>query len=154
MRRVGLFKAISRANSHIRYWKYRRKIGKNVIFVSDSEWDKLVNETYGKPYELQQQQNDCYENGSRIEFEVPFSSSEPYSKFENATLPYEINGEKMGVSLESWVATDEDSFPYGYKYEKDLWYGRNFYPHYEEIANDLYNKGLLQAGNYVIDISW
>lgn len=128
-------------------------IGKNVIFVSDSEWDKLVNETYGKPYELQQQ-NDCYENGSIIEFEVPFSSSEPYSKFENATLPYKINGEEMGVSLESWTTTDEDSFPYKDKYDKGFWYERNFYPHYEEIANDLYNKGLLQAGSYVIDISW
>ena len=36
----------------------------------------------------------------------------------------------------------------------DLWWKRNFYPDIEMVANDLHAKGLLEAGEYAIDIDW
>ena len=33
-----------------------------------------------------------------------------------------------------------------------MWYERNFYPSEEMIVNDLYEKGLLEAGEYEIDV--
>jgi hypothetical protein len=35
-----------------------------------------------------------------------------------------------------------------------LFWERNFYPDISMIINDLYSKGLLDAGTYEIDINW
>jgi len=35
-----------------------------------------------------------------------------------------------------------------------MWWERNFYPDVEMIANDLHKRGILEAGEYVIDIDW
>jgi hypothetical protein len=35
-----------------------------------------------------------------------------------------------------------------------MWWERNFYPDVQMIANDLHAKGLLDAGEYVINIDW
>lgn len=120
----------------------------HVIAVQD--WDKLVVETYGRPYNLQQQDG-CKGRGDEY-ITVP---GEPYD-YENDTVPEVVNGEEMGVSFAAWLARD----PYQQLSKRDcyfslpLWWERNFYPDVQMIANDLHAKGLLPAGNYTIRIDW
>lgn len=120
-----------------------------VIDVSD--WDALVVETYNRPYSFQQQDG-CKER-QRVHITIP---DEPYD-YENDSIPEVVNGEEMGVSFKAWLARDakqplssgrEDSFGLG------LFWERNFYPDIQMIANDLHDKGLIEAGDYVIDVDW
>lgn len=62
----------------------------------------------------------------------------------------------MGVSLAAWLARDPKTKIKDQKYdfELELWWQRNFYPDIQMIANDLYEKGLLEAGEYAIDVDW
>jgi hypothetical protein len=41
-----------------------------------------------------------------------------------------------------------------YDFELEMWWTRNFYPSVEMVANDLHKKGLIEAGDYVINIDW
>ena len=123
---------------------------KKVIDVGD--WDKLVSDTYGRPYSYQQQ-DDCKER-QHVSITVP---TEP-EDFENDTVPEIVNHSEQGVSFKAWLERDpkqnltnkddEDSF------SLSLWWDRNFYPHESMIINDLHAKGLLEAGEYEINIDW
>ena len=121
-----------------------------VIDVSD--WDELVEKTYGKPYSFQQQDG-CKGRGL-FRFSVPAEAED----YENETIPEIVNGEKMGVSFSAWLKRDpktpltnpEDNYDWSIR----LWWKRNFYPDMQMIANDLHSKGLLAAGDYTIDIDW
>ena len=64
----------------------------------------------------------------------------------------------MGVSFKAWLERDPKQ-----KLNADdcdcpsaitMWWERNFYPDVQMIANDLHSKGLLPAGEYVINIDW
>lgn len=112
----------------------------NMVDVGD--WDYLVQETFGKPYSFQQQDG-CKDRGTET-FQVPIEHPWDYK---NDTLPYKINGDKMGVKFDSWLETDPD------KYE-DIFWERNFYPSLDMVAQELYNKGLILEGSYTIDIDW
>jgi len=119
-----------------------------VIEVSD--WDKLVEETYGRPYSFQQQ-DDCKPRGVH-NLSVP----EGEYDYENDTIPEIINGYDQGVSFKSWLSRDpqqklnEDDPDYHLR----LFWERNFYPNVSMIANDLHSKGLLPGGDYLINIDW
>ena len=127
-----------------------------VIDVSD--WDHLVIETYGKPYSFQQQ--DGCKDRQRIRLTIPYK---PYD-YENDTVPEVVNHEEMGVSFKAWLARDPKQHLVGNSnigeearndsFGINLWWERNFYPDVQMIANDLYEKGLIEAGDYVIDIDW
>lgn len=143
----------------------------NVIDVND--WDNLVSETYGKPYSFQQQ--DGCKSRQHVSISVPELYPEDY---ENDTIPEVINGNKMGVSFQTWLKRDPNAplnctekeakdcnYYWGIsssdlkKWQKDkshisMFYERNFYPSIGMIINDLHSKGLLEAGNYKIDIDW
>lgn len=129
---------------------------KQVKMFSDSEWDNLVKETYGRPYCFQQQ-NGCIDRGC-YDLEVP---GEIYSDFPE-TVPEILNGEEMGVKFSAWLARDPKQPLEMDDKEKqemaqwriDLWWERNFYPDVQEVANDLHAKGLLPAGEYKIDVDW
>jgi len=64
----------------------------------------------------------------------------------------------MGVSFKAWLKRDpkqklsskddQDS------YSLMLWWERNFYPEIQMVVNDLYDKGLIEAGDYIINIDW
>ena len=99
-------------------------------------------------------QDGCKERG--IEYiTVPCEEEEDY---ENDTIPEIVNGEKMGVSFKAWLERDPQqklSNPEDQQeWSLGLWYDRNFYPHISMIINDLYSKGLIEAGEYIIDIDW
>lgn len=118
--------------------------------IDIDEWDKLVEETYSRPYNLQQQ-NGCHSRGT-FPLKVP-SEAEDYDV---DTIPEVINGPNMGVSLASWLQRDpkapvgEDSTEWRVR----LWWERNFYPNIHMIANDLHHRGLLESGDYSIIIDW
>lgn len=141
--------------------------------INVQDWDKLVQETYGKTYSFQQQDG-CKSRGVE-DIEV---SDEYLEDFENDTIPEVINGEEMGVSFKSWLerepttplnCTEKEAKDCGYYWGKseqdlkewqkdkshiDMFWKRNFYPHASMIVNDLHSKGLLEAGKYEIKIDW
>ena len=122
---------------------------KNVIEMGD--WDRLVEETYGRTYRFQQQ-DDCKPRGTH-DLTVPDPWADDY---ENDTVPEVINGKEMGVSFKAWLARDPKEWngKPGDEMYLDLFWERNFYPDVGTVANDLHEKGLLPAGEYIINIDW
>jgi hypothetical protein len=125
---------------------------RNLQVIDLGDWDDLVEKTYGRPYSFQQQDG-CKER-QVFEFDVP-SAAEDY---DNTTVPEVVNHNDMGVSFAAWLARDPKA-PLGGPDGRDdfglgLWWGRNFYPDVQMVANDLHAKGLLEAGHYGIDIDW
>lgn len=126
---------------------------KSIVKIDVGDFDNLVEKTYGKPYNFQQQDG-CKDRGT-YEFSVPLEH--PYD-YENDSVPETVNHSEMGVSFKAWLARDpkqelnaEDwKSPSGIQ----LWWERNFYPHVDMIITDLHSKGLLPAGDYLIDIDW
>lgn len=120
-----------------------------VIDVTDL--DELVEKIYGKPYSFQQQDG-CKERDFYF-FSVP--EENPYD-YENDAIPETINGEERGVSFAAWKVRDPKA-PVGDKsrdWEIEMFWHRNFYPHFDMIINDLYKKGEIEAGEYYIDVNW
>ena len=118
--------------------------------IDVQDWDNLVTETYGRVYSFQQQDG-CKER-QLVSITVPDECDD----FENDTVPEIANGDEMGVSFKAWLARnpqtplkDRDD-----KFGLTLWWERNFYPDVQMIANDLYEKGLIEAGDYMINIDW
>ena len=143
---------------------------KTVKMIDCSDWDDFVSKVYGRPYCFQQQ-DDCKPRGI-FRFSVP---CEVKDNFDNDTIPEMINGEKMGVSFEAWKTRDPKEpikgdpsdprfeiaqinkysrYPRASESDINLFWERNFYPDFQMVANDLHKKGLLEAGNYVLDIDW
>lgn len=127
---------------------------RTVKTIDMGDWDSLVSETYGRPYSLQQQDG-CKERGNEHLTITPEGAYD----YGNDTIPEEVNGDKMGVSFAAWLARDpEKKIPkekdsYGNDFTP-MWWRRNFYPTAEVIAQDLLARGLVEAGEYVIDIDW
>ncbi len=125
----------------------------NRQFVEVNDWDELVSKTYGKPYSFQQQDG-CKERG----VEEINTDDEWLEDFENTEIPFEVNGEEMGVSFQTWLDTDpEDTkkhFNPNFSWQNNMFWDRNFYPHASMIAKDLCAKGLLEPGAYIINIDW
>ena len=111
---------------------------KQVGFIKLGDWDGLVSSTYGRPYSFQQQ-IDCKERGLH-KFRVPEDSYD----YPNDDIDDE---ESMGVSFAGWLAKDPS-------HKNNLYWGRNFYPNVSMIINDLYAKGLIEKGEYAIEIDW
>ncbi len=123
--------------------------------INVSEWDKLVKDTYKRPYCFQQQDG-CKDRGT-----FPITVPEFADDYENDTVPEEVNHEEMGVSFKAWLnrdpkspLKDEEEGSDTEQWEIDMWWDRNFYPNIQMIANDLQERGLLDAGDYVINIDW
>lgn len=131
----------------------RRKV-QTIKMIDDSDWDGLVSETYGRPYRFQQQDG-CKERGT-FNLRIP----EYDYDYERDTIPETNSTNEMGVSFKAWLERDpkqhlKDEESYGdEQWAIDIWWERNFYPAIESVANDLYNKGFIEAGEYVINIDW
>lgn len=126
--------------------------------VTVQAFNKLVTETYGRVYHFQQQ-NDCLPRGF-YKITVPATPED----YENESVPEVVNHPTMGVKFESWLKRDPNQYLIGEDYEVyddnwkvrhlRLWWERNFYPHVSMVINDLYSKGLLEAGEYHINVDW
>lgn len=120
------------------------------LVIDVSDWDKLVTETYGRPYSFQQQDG-CKER-QRVQITIPDETWE----YDNDSILEEVNGAEMGVSFKAWLERDpKQELPNDKNsWSLELFWERNFYPDVQMIANDLHAKGLIEAGSYVIDIDW
>jgi hypothetical protein len=123
---------------------------KTVKVIDVNDWDKLVSDTYGRIYNFQQQ-DDCKER-QHVPITIP---DEPYD-YENDSIPEVVNGKEMGVSFKAWLERDpKQPLPdRDDKFGLQLFWERNFYPDVQMIANDLHAKGLIEAGDYKINIDW
>ena len=124
-----------------------------VKLIDHHDWDKFVTSVYGKVYSFQQQDG-CKERGVE-RFSVPSPYKNEFD-FENTSILFEVNGDEMGVSFETWLNTSpEDTLKY---FENEcsnkLIWQRYIYPDLFMIVDDLYSKGLLEEGEYVINIDW
>ena len=120
--------------------------------IDVGDWDELISTTYGRPYSFQQQ-NGCQDRGI---FNLTIPSVEIYDDTMNDSIPEVVNGDKMGVKFKTWLERDPQKKLHKQKadYELSLFWKRNFYPDVETVANDLYKKGLIEAGDYIINIDW
>lgn len=123
-------------------------------FIEEDDWSNFVSEHYGKIYNFQQQEG-CQDRGIYC-FDVPHKYPED---FENDTIPEVVNGDEMGVSFKAWLERDikqplNSKDQWEREFGLDLFWERNFYPNVSMIINDLHEKGLLPAGEYVINIDW
>tara|TARA_R110000764_G_scaffold234071_1_gene327736 strand:+ start:84 stop:464 length:381 start_codon:yes stop_codon:yes gene_type:complete len=121
----------------------------NTRTVNLGEFNNLVEETYGRPYNFQQQDG-CKSRGT-AHFSVPIEGGYDYKATE---IPVEVNGDVMGVSFASWLARDPDENVLGKAYRNSMFWERNFYPDLDMVVQDLYEKGLIEAGDYTIEIDW
>lgn len=119
--------------------------------VEDRDWDDLVENTYNRPYCLQQQ-DDCRPRGM-VELTVP---AEYDDEDMNDSVPEIVNDLEIGVKFDVWLSRDPRQPLQQQKnnHDLDLWWHRNFYPHLQAVANDLHKRGLLEAGEYLINIVW
>ena len=98
---------------------------KQVNFISVQEWNKLVSETYNRPYNLQQQDG-CKDRG--VSFKA-WLERDPKQQLNSA---------------DDWDR----------KHGLGLWWDRNFYPCIDMVIQDLHQKGLLAEGTYALNIDW
>lgn len=119
--------------------------------VDHSALDTLITQIYGRTFSYQQQ--DGCKSRSRECISVPIP--DPYD-YENDTVEEVVNGNEMGVSFKAWLERDPNKpLPtQRHDFELGLWWKRNFYPHIDMVLNDLYEKGFIPEGDYVIDIDW
>lgn len=147
---------------------------KKVNTIDCSDWDELIVNTYGRPYCFQQQEG-CQQRGN-VHITIP---SKNYEEGMNDIIPEVINDEfKRGVKFDVWLNRDPESplnpsdeelknchYYFGktdedeiiFKKDKSnihMFYERNFYPNLQTVANDLHEKGLIEKGDYVINIDW
>ena len=120
----------------------------NLIDVSD--WDESVVKAYKRPYSFQQQ------GGCRPRGVFRISVPDEAEDFKRDTVPEIVNHKEMGVSFAAWLKRNPEA---PLENERDdyflmLWWERNFYPDIQMVANDLHKRGLLEKGNYAIDIDW
>lgn len=125
---------------------------KTIKQISLQDWDNLVKSTYNKIYSLQQQDG-CMYKGTTIEFTVPVEKVEDY---ERDKIPFEINLDERGVSFISWLNTNpEDTAKhFEHNYQNELFWQRTFYPNLTILINDLYDRELIEEGEYSILIDW
>lgn len=125
-----------------------------VINVSD--WDDFVKENYsGRPYDFQQQDGCKYRGNFYLT--VPDKAEDYDGKLSADVDADDYNSEyPTGVSFADWLARDpkEPLLNQTYEWELELFWQRDFYPNIQMIANDLHERGLLEAGKYTINIDW
>lgn len=128
---------------------------KNVKIISVQEWDKLIEDTYGRPYNFQQQ-GGCKDRRTEY-FSVPHYVKYNEDDFLDS-IPEVVNTKEMCVRFSSWLARDPKQKLAGQDFKEDyrltMWWERNFYPPIEAVIEDLHKKGLLEQGDYGIDIDW
>lgn len=119
---------------------------KKVIHYSD--WNEFIYSIYKLPYNYQQQ-NDC--QNKSIEISIPRDILDNWDDGADS-IPYEVNGEEMCVKFDTWKNSDfkEMCKHFDGEWRARLFYERNFYPDINPLLDDLYKRGLLEEGEYLI----
>lgn len=123
-----------------------------INMVELQDWDELVSNTYNKVYSFQQQDGCKYRGLVHMTIPSEYDDDDVYSE----TIPEEVNGSEMGVKFDSWLKRDRNlPFADGCEdWELEMFWERNFYPCPNKLADDLYKKGLIEKGKYIINIDW
>jgi hypothetical protein len=126
----------------------------SVKIIELVDWDNFIKKTYNKIYSFQQQEG-CKERGI-FRFSVPVNKYEMEEQEEmmRNEIEEKVNGKEMGVKFEKWLERSIDKPVGEYDWEIRLFWKRNFYPSELTLINDLYKKGLIEAGEYAINIDW
>jgi hypothetical protein len=123
-----------------------------IKLISVQEFNELVRNTYGRQYHFQQQDG-CKERG-KYEIVIPATPED----YDRENVPEVVNHSIMGVKFESWLSRDPKQLLTSDNDRTslclELWWKRNFYPHVSMVVNDLYSKGLIEAGEYLINVDW
>lgn len=123
---------------------------KNKKVIGEDDWNKFVKKVYNKPYSFQQQDG-CRERGF---YNLTVPSKYTNEEEMNDNIPLKINGDIMGVKFEKWLNTDPKDFGFGENYKTKVLWERNFYPDINSVINDLYSRGFLEEGEYIMLIDW
>lgn len=134
---------------------------KNVKMLDVNDWDNLVSKTYGRPYSFQQQDG-CKSRGVfKISIPVDLQFADDEDNEMHDSIPEVVNGSHRGVKFKTWLERDPNKSVNDHsgktsdaKWMIDLFWDRNFYPSVYVVAKDLFEKGLIEEGDYVIDIDW
>lgn len=127
--------------------------------VEDYHWNAFVESVFGKEpntYNFQQQ-NGCRDRGLYLVRVFP-SEEDLLDEQEllDEEISYKVNGygEMFGVSLKTWLNTSKEDTKskVGKDYLNDLFWARHFYPTIEELVAYLYKLGLLEEGDFYIEI--
>jgi hypothetical protein len=119
----------------------------NIKLVISEDWNELVEKTYNRPYNIQQQDG-CYKPEEMVILNIP---DQDFDDEMIDFIPKEENNYDQdfeGVKFELWLKDYEPK-----QFTKHFWY-RSFYPDLQTVANDLCKKGLIEPGKYIIRISW
>lgn len=122
-------------------------LGIKTTFIEYTDWNNFIQSVYNKPYDLLQQVDS---ESTIITMSVPGNVDN--TKI-NKDIPENIDENELRcVELETWLNKDpqEENPNFKYKSHQTHWWKRYFYPDIQAIANDLYEKGLLEEGNYTI----
>ncbi len=124
---------------------------REIKLIDCYDLDALVIETYGKPYCFQQQEG--YRPKGLFYIEVPSNENCEDEMYES--IPETLFTDKMGVKFDEWLKRDAslNCADYDSLLDVKLWWERHFYPSIYTLVNDLYNKGLILAGEYYIEIN-
>lgn len=116
-----------------------------VDLIWESAFSELVTETYGRPYQLQQQQ--------------PMGQDTVTQRF---TVPEHVDQDtEYNITFADWSTRDPDIGPDGERWHgtlpllsKELWWHREYHCDPQMILNDLHARGLLPTGVYRIHVWW
>lgn len=116
--------------------------------INCDDWDRLIMETYDKQYCVQQQ------DGCRPRGFLPLTIPVTWTGDElmHDEIPIKINGREKGVKFNVWLNRTEPFFED--ENDESLFWDRNFYPDLDTLADDLHKRGLLEPGEYLIEIDW
>ena len=117
---------------------------KTIKVIDYLDWDRLVQETYNKDYCIQQQE------GCMVKGLIKLQVSKTPSDFDTDRTRLKFG--EMGVNFNTWLETEFGKTPN--LINEVIYWKRNFYPLLEILASDLCKKGLIDEGEYFINIDW
>lgn len=106
---------------------------KTVKLIWESDFSKLVTETYGKPYRFQQQ-GDMMGQDTIYKFSIPDANWLP-------------TPEDAARDIATWL---NDSRTFKYEFEAE----RECYPVFESVIVDLHERGIIVPGDYALHVWW
>lgn len=104
-----------------------------VKLIWESDFSKLVSETYGRPYQFQQQ-GDMMGQDTIYKFSIPDATWHP-------------TPEDAAKDIQEWI-NDPREFKYEFEAEREC------YPPIESVIVDLHERGIIDPGDYALHVWW
>lgn len=113
---------------------------KTVKTINAEDWSLFIQKTYGRSYAISLQKE--YVSKQIVKLSCPCE-------------PIDFKDDTNGASFKTWLERDPDKIlPNNSPFSTRLWWESNFYPHVSMIINDLHSKGLLEEGDFYIELDW